>query len=332
MAVPTLKSVAEKVALSPSVVSRVLSGRMGNTRVSERSIRRIRDAAAALGYVPNPVAASLRKGRTSNIGLILTTTANPFFTDMLHTFEEVAYANEHTVLFNASQNEAAKELACVRRMLSCYVAGVILTPWTEASQASIQETLHEEGIDTPVVFISQTAEIGNYVRCDLVESYARATRGLIERGYREIGYCGGGIGPRSRARGLFRVLEGQGLSGHHHVHVRGKLGDGDFDKAYRSMLQYVESGAPLADVYIVNSDLMAQGVFRALSEKELRIPDDVALVTTDNSVLAKTNSVPLTSIAYPAEEIARLAIEAVLENREIQETLIAPVVWRGSTI
>ena len=67
------------------------------------------------------------------------------------------------------------------------------------------------------------------------------------------------------------------------------------------------------------------------STSGLRVPDDVAIVTTDNSVLAKTNSVPLTSIAYPAEEIARLAIEAVLENRRIQRTLIAPVVWRGST-
>ncbi len=331
MAAPTLKSVAEKVALSPSVVSRVLSGRMGNTRVSEVNVRRIREAAAELGYVPNPVAASLRSGKAANIGLILTTTANPFFTDMLHTFEEVATANAHTVLFNVSQNEAEKELACVRRMLSCYVAGVILNPWTDASQASVQETLRKEDIDTPVVFISQTSEIGNYVRCDLVESYAAATRGLIGRGYREIGYCGGGIGPRSRATGLFRVLREQGLPDHHHIPVRGQLGDDDFGKAYQSTLQYLESGQALAEAYVVNSDLMAQGVFRALTEKGLRVPDDVALVTTDNSILAKTNSVPLTSIAYPSEEIARLAIEAVLANREIQKTLIAPVVWRGST-
>jgi len=331
VSVPTLKSVAEKVALSPSVVSRVLSGRMGNTRVSEENVRRIRAAAAELGYAPNPVAASLRSRKTTNIGLILTTTANPFFTDLLHTFEEVAYANEHTVLFNVSQNEAERELACVRRMLSCYVAGVILTPWSDASQAVIQDTVTKEKVTTPVVFISQTAEIGSFVRCDLVESYAEATRGLIERGYTSIGYFGPRGAPGARAEGLFRVLREEGLPDHYRIHPRFRGADGDFRSAYKGMLAYLDSGEPLAEVYLVHSDLVAQGMFRALSEKGVRAPDDVALVTTDNSILAKTNSVPLSSLAYPAEDIARLAIEAVLENREIHETLIAPVVWRGST-
>ena len=327
---PTLKSVAVKVGVSPSVVSRVLNDRMGNTRVSEENIARIKEVAAEQGYVPNPMAASLRNGTTSNIGLILTTTANPFFTDMLHTFEEVATANNHSVLFNVSQNDVQQEVACVRRMLNCYALGVILNPWSDDSQVAIQEMIEKEGIDTSVVFISQTTDIGSYARCDLVESYANATRELIGRGYKNIGYLG--AAPRGgRHEGLFNVLAEEGLSCDYHMPCRLTSADGEFGSAYKGTLAYLESGGPLAEVYFCYSDLIAQGMFRALTEKGLRVPEDVALVTTDNSILAKTNSVPLTSIAYPAEEIARLAIEAVLENRKIQKTLIAPVVWRGST-
>ena len=326
---PTLKSIAEKVGVSPSVVSRVLNDRMGNTRVNEENVARIKDVAAEQGYVANPMAASLQKGTTNNIGLILTTTANPFFTDMLHTFEEVATANGHSVLFNVSQNDVQQEVACVRRMLNCYALGVILTPWSDASQAAIQEMVNTEGIKTPVVFVSQTAEVGRFVRCDLEASYAQATRALIDRGYSKIGFFGP-IG-EARAQGLFRTLKEEGLADDCQIPCRMTRKDGEFGSAYKSMLAYLDSGGPLAEAYVVYSDQVALGMFRALTEKGLRVPEDVAMVTTDNSVLAKTNTVPLTSIAYPSEETARLAVEAVLDSRDIQKTLIAPVVWRGST-
>ncbi len=330
MVKPTLKSIAQTVGVSPSAVSRVLNDRMGNTRVSEETVDRIKAVAGELGYVPNPVAASLRKGKTDSIGLILTTTANPFFTDMLHTFEEVATASSHSVLFNVSQNEIESELACVRRMLSYYVSGVIMTPHIDASQAAVQGMVERENIQAPIVFVSQTAEIGNYVRCDLVESYARATQELIGRGYTKIGFLGS-TPAGGRHEGLFRALRENDLSCDYRMPCRFTSADGEFGSAYKGVRAYLESVGPLAEIYFAYSDLVAQGMFRAFSEKGLRVPDDVALVTTDNSVLARTNSVPLTSIAYPAEEIARLAIEAVLENREIQKTLIAPVAWRGST-
>jgi len=329
MVKPTLKSIAQTVGVSPSAVSRVLNDRMGNTRVSEATVARIKEVAAEQGYVPNPVASSLQNGTTTNIGLILTTTANPFFTDMLHTFEEVATAHDHSILFNVSQNNIEQELVAVRRMLNYFVSGIILNPRSDASQTAIQGMIEEQGIDTPVVFISQAAEIGNYVRCDLQESYAQAARDLIERGYSRIGFFG--PSGEARAQGLVRALKQAGLADDCRIPCRMTRKDGEFGSAYRSMLTYLDSGGPLAEVYMVHSDLVAQGMFRALSERGLRVPEDVALVTTDNSILARTNSVPLTSIAYPAEEIARLAIEAVLENRDIQKTLIAPVVWRGST-
>ncbi|MBT3296766.1 MAG: LacI family DNA-binding transcriptional regulator [Verrucomicrobia bacterium] len=330
MVKPTLKSIAQTVGVSPSAVSRVLNDRMGNTRVSEETVGRIKAVAGELGYVPNPVAASLRKGTTNNIGLILTTTANPFFTDMLHTFEEVATANGRAIIFNTSQNSIESELAAVRRLINCYASGVILTPWGDDSQVAVQEIIEKEGIDTPVVFISQTTDTGSYVRCDLVESYANATRELIARGYTKIGYLGN-LQKGGRHEGLFTVLAEEGLSRDYRMPCRFTSEDGEFGSAYKGTLAWLESGGSLAEVYFCYSDLVAQGMFRALTEKGLRVPEDVAIVTTDNSVLAKTNSVPLTSIAYPAEEIARLAIEAVLEKRAIQKTLIAPVAWRGST-
>jgi DNA-binding LacI/PurR family transcriptional regulator len=330
MARPTLKSIAEKVGVSYSVVSRVLSGRMGNTRVSEENITKIKGVAAEMGYTPNPVAASLRSGKTTNIGLILTSTANPFFTDMLHTFEVVATANDRSILFNTSQEGIDSELASVRRMLDCYASGVILNVWSDASQTAIQEMIEKEGIDTPLVFISQATDTGSYVRCDLVESYACASRELIARGYKNIGYLGHSL-KGGRHEGLFRVLAEEGLSCDYRMPCRLTSADGEFDIAYKGTLAYLESGGPLAEVYFCYSDLMAKGMFRALTEKGLRVPDDVAIVTTDNSTLAKTNCVPLTSLAYPSEEIARLAIESVLKGEKIQKTLIAPIVWRGST-
>jgi LacI family transcriptional regulator len=324
----TLKSIAEEADISYSVVSRVLSGNMGNTRVSKNKIDKIKTVATKLGYTPNPVASSLRSGKTNNIGLILTSTANPFFTDMLNTFEEVATGHNHSIIFNTSRNSIEDQISAVRKMLNSYASGVILNTWGDSSQDVIQTMIEKEGIKTPIIFISQTTETGNYVRCDLNESYANATLKLINKGYYKIGYLGV-IHNEDRHEGLFNTLAQNDLSCNYQIPC--EFTDGEFMSAYKETLTYLESGKPLAQVYFCYSDLVALGMYRAFTEKGLRVPDDVAIITTDNSVLAKTNCTPLTSLAYPSEEIARLAIDTILNGTDIQKTLIAPVVWREST-
>src|SRR3972149_8826242 len=98
--------VAEKAGVSPTTVSHVIN----NTRfVSEATRARVLAAMDELGYRPNALARSLRRGETHTIGLILPDSANPFFAEVGRSIEDAAFNLGYNVILCNSEGDLNKE-------------------------------------------------------------------------------------------------------------------------------------------------------------------------------------------------------------------------------
>jgi len=119
----TIREVADRAGVSPTTVSHVIN----NTRfVSEDVRRRVQAAMDDLGYWPNALARSLRRGETHTIGLVLPDSANPFFAEVGHAVEAAAFAAGYSVLLCNTEGDCAKEHSYLDVLAKKHVDGVIL--------------------------------------------------------------------------------------------------------------------------------------------------------------------------------------------------------------
>jgi LacI family transcriptional regulator len=176
-----LVDIAARVGVSVMTVSKALRDRPD---VSAKTRARIKMAAQEMGYVPDSTALGLRLGTSKLLGLVIPATTNPIFARMVMAIEEQAHELGYDMVLMHTQNLAAREEACLRRLLSRRVDGIFVAPvYRMESDAPIYRELL--GGKTPVVLLgSPAAFCSQFVSVhgdDLAASFA-ATQHLLRLG------------------------------------------------------------------------------------------------------------------------------------------------------
>lgn len=325
----SIKDVAEAAGVSTATVSRVLSNG-ANVRPELRA--RVQAAVDRLGYRPNLVARSLRAQHTSTLGLIVSDIRNPFFTSISRAVEDTAYEQGYSILLCNTDEDPDREAIYLNLMRDANVAGIIVSPTRQA--ATQRGSLP---VNIPIVVVDRAiagADV-DAVLLDNVDSAARLATHLIENGYRHIG---GIFGERSttgreRREGLERALRAHGLAPRagQMKYVAPKVEGG-----YAAALELLSSSQPPEALFTSNS-LIAEGAVRAIRELGLTIPDQVALVTFDDTTWASLVQPAITLIAQPTYEIGQTAAELLLQRianpqrPARQVTLKGQLLARGSS-
>ncbi len=137
---PTIREVAARAGVSPTTVSHVIN----NTRfVSPEARERVLQAMEELGYRPNVLARSLRRGETRTLGLILPDSANPFFAEVARAIEDAAFREGYNVILGNSENELDKERLYVEVLTTKQVDGLIFVAAGDRSQ-SLEDLMRQE--------------------------------------------------------------------------------------------------------------------------------------------------------------------------------------------
>jgi LacI family transcriptional regulator len=208
---PTSRDVARLAGVSHTAVSFVFNGRaQGN--LSPATQERIRQAAAQLGYRPDPVARGLRRRRTAVIGLVTDEIASsPFAGRLLRGAMETAWSSEHLVLTIDSGGDPAKEDAAVAELLDRRVDGIIYAAMS-LRRVRVPEGLHRthsvlanclpEDDSLPAVIPAERA------------GGRTAARLLLDHGHRRIAHIGGldDIASVERLRGFRDALRAEGIT------------------------------------------------------------------------------------------------------------------------
>jgi LacI family transcriptional regulator len=327
--VVTILDVARAAGVSKSTVSRVLDERL--PRSTSATAERVRQVAAELGYVRDPLAAGLRRSGTSTVGVIV-----PRLTDtvMAMLYEEIARASVSRGLFAivaTTEDDPDAERLAVQSLLRRRVDGLILT--TARLDAPIG---HEDpGRPVPHVLALRTDGVRpSSIGDDRLGAHL-ATRHLIDLGHRRIGLVGGpgyASSARHRQAGYRTALAESG------VPIDESLSTGDAfsieagEIAGRNLLDRPDR--PTA-IFAVN-DNTAIGVMAAAHALGLRIPGDLSLVGYNDIPIVSRLPVPLTTVRVPFQQIATNALELLREagNGSNPRTLVAQptLIPRESTV
>lgn len=300
-----MRDVAQRAGVSVTTVSHVLN-KTRHRPVALKTRQRVLDAVRDLNYHADANARRLAQNRSNLFGLIVSEIANPFFPEVIRSFEDAAVGRGFELLLCNTEYNPVRSRVAVRKMLENKVRGVAVV--TSMLDAAFAEELAAGKV--PVVFLGQGPTkpgIGN-INIDYAQGMAQAVDHLIGLGHRDIAFVAGPQGIRSAVRvrdGFVGALEQRGFPPCQIVESNYKVDGGA--AAVRSLWE--QSVFPTA--IVCGNDLIAVGVISALEEAGIGVPEDVSVVGCDNILLARLANPPLTTVDVPRERLGKLAFEAL---------------------
>ncbi|OWA13302.1 LacI family transcriptional regulator [Streptomyces sp. CS113] len=303
----SLKDVALHAGVSIKTVSNVVNDYQ---HVTPGMRARVQASIDELGYQPNLTARHLRKGRTGIIALALPELGNPYFAELATEIINAAAEHDYTVLLDHTRGRRDQEILVSQGFRTRVIDGLVLSPIELEA-----EDLRSRTEQVPLVLLGEREYDlpHDHIAIDNVAAARAAVRHLIGLGRRNVAFIGARRGHSQpahlRLRGWRDELDAAGLVADSRL-VAATDGWEHADGA-RAMAGLLDSGRRPDAVFAYN-DLIAIGALRALSERGLRVPEDVAVVGFDDVAEGRFGAVTLTSVSPDKAAIARMAVESVL--------------------
>ncbi|WP_369409915.1 ribose operon transcriptional repressor RbsR [Candidatus Pantoea deserta] len=328
----TMKDVARLAGVSTSTVSHVINN---NRFVSEAVREKVDQAISALNYAPSALARSLKLNQTRTIGMLLTASSNPFYAEVVRGVEDSCYERGYSLILCNTAGDEERMNRSLETLLQKRVDGLLIM-CTESHLPSA--TILNRYPSIPAVMMDWAPFEG---RGDIIQDNALlggelATQHLIDCGYTRIACISGPLDKtpgRMRLQGYYHAMEKNGLAIPAGYVINS---DFEFQGGYSAMTELLALETPPQAVFASN-DAMAVGVYHALFQAGLRVPQDMAVMGYDDIELARYLTPPLTTIHQPKDELGQLAIDTLIHRLSdpdaSQQTLVLTpeLVVRGST-
>ncbi|MGW8486972.1 LacI family DNA-binding transcriptional regulator [Streptomyces sp. NPDC055886] len=309
---PTLEEVAARAGVGRGTASRVING---SPRVSDATREAVEAAVAELGYVPNRAARALAGNRTDAIALVVPEPetrffAEPYFSAIVRGVGAALADTEMQLLLTLVGSD--RERRRLAQYLTAHrVDGVLLV--AVHADDPLPELLEQLGMPCVISGARHAAETLPSVDSDNFEGARAAVDHLISRGRSRIATITGRLevyGAQRRLDGYRAAISAAGLAPDERLIAPADFTEEGGARAMRDLL----ARRPGLDAVFVASDVMAAGARQVLREADRRIPEDVALVGFDDSVVARHMHPALTSVRQPIEEMGRRMTQLLLDE------------------
>jgi DNA-binding LacI/PurR family transcriptional regulator len=302
----TAVDVARRAGVSVATVSRVLHR---SVNVSEDVAERVMEAVAELGYVPHAAARHLARGKTTTLGLLLPEIGVEFFSPMLRGIESTAREEGYNLLIATRRPDDTRPTG--RPFGRHNTDGLLI--FTDNVDEYEVSLLHKQGF--PVVLLYRTAPQGLPVPSVTIENRAGARQAvdhLIEvHGRRKIAHLAGPANNEDsfwRERGYRESLEAHGIPFDPIL-----VAPGDFqEQAGRAAVEWLLNNQIDFDAIFAGDDDSAGGALLALADAGKRVPEDVALVGFDDTLVSRHLTPPLTTVHAPTERVGQEAVRQLV--------------------
>jgi len=297
--------IARRARVSTATVSRTLNQ---SGAVRPETARKVWRAAAALNYYPNSHARALVSGRSRLLGLIVSDITNPFFPELVHSFEALATAHQYDVILTSTEYKTLYMTNCVRRMLERKVDGVAIM--TSEMDMDLIKDLARRGV--PLVFLD-VGRVGprmSHVLIDYANGIRQAVDHVIELGHKRVGFITGPLdlhSARTRRQAFLDGLRSHGVAPEPKLVREGTHTAEGGQQAMTAILK--QPKRPTA--VVCSNDWTAIGALHAIHAAGLRVPEDISLVGFDDIPLASYTSPPLTSVRMSAGDVGSTAFDAL---------------------
>lgn len=319
----TIKDIAKAAGVSPSTVSRVLTG---NVHVSEETLKKVKLAIEKLGYRPNALARSLINKKSKTIGLIIPEIENPFYAEIISGVEKAATRQDYGLLLVSYSTDNIKK-DNYKTLLERRVDGIIHAGPFQNDK--LIPRLKEEGF--PFVLVGR--KISNLeTNCVIVndrKAAYKATMHLLNLNHTIIGFIFGNVDSYSS----IEKLEGYKMAlAEKHIPFKEELvepGYLEFNGGYEAALSLLKKN-PRPTAILAGNDVMALGAREAILEMGMNIPQDMALVGFDDIPWVSLKGLELTTISVPRYKMGYLACDLLIkkinqpDDHEIEQIILEP--------
>ncbi|ARC93631.1 transcriptional repressor PurR [Vibrio coralliilyticus] len=311
----TMKDIARFAGVSTSTVSHVINK---SRYVSEEISERVNKAAQELNYTPSALARSLKINRTKTIGMLVTTSTNPFFGEVVKGVERSCYQQGYNLILCNTEGDNERMRESINTLLQKRVDGLILMC---SSLEGERIDVFEKYPDIPVVVMDWGPMLftSDKIQDNSLRGGYIAAKHLIESGHKDIGCITGPLvkhQAQMRYEGYKRALIEADLEFNPNWIIESDFEcEGGYD-AFNKM----HAKGPLPSSIFVCNDMMSMGVINAANEKGIRVPQDLSIIGYDDIQISKFMTPALTTIHQPKYRLGKAAVEALLKKLDGGET------------
>jgi LacI family transcriptional regulator len=319
----SLRDISERTGVSITTVSRVLNSKGDKFRISKETQEKIFIVAKELNYVPNQTGVNLQSGKTRTIALIVPGLVNPFFANVASQMATEIQGTGYNTLITDSDESIEIEKEELKQMISRNVDGIIIA--SAGHDGSHINEIDDMGI--PIVCIDRYFDELQvpFVATDNFLGAEMATTHLLKLGHTHIACIQGAMHStpnKLRINGFKHTMSSFGIQD-------STITGSDFtvQNGYTETLLLLQN-KPFPTAIFTLSNTIALGCMKALKENNVRVPEDVSLITFDNHPYLDYLSTPLTCVAQPFQDICRIAIRLLFSMIDKKDLATKQVLLR----
>ncbi|RAI82190.1 catabolite control protein A [Macrococcoides goetzii] len=325
----TIYDVAREAKVSMATVSRVVNG---NPNVKPATRDRVNEVIKRLNYRPNAVARGLASKKTTTVGVIIPDISNVYYSELARGLEDIATMYKYQTIISNSDNDAQKEQEIFNNLLSKQVDGIIFLGGTLS-----KETTNIIKTSSVPVVVSGTHDLDASlpaVNIDYVNASKEITEKFVQEGVKKFAFVGGGYSEKAQIdilEGMKSVLSANNIELDESSIYIGQEQYLDGEKAYEA----IKSQNP--EVIMCISDEQAIGIVHAAQDDGKDIPNELQVISFNNTRLVKMVRPKLSSVMQPLYDIGAVGMRLLtkyMNDEQIEEskvTLPYSIVYRGTT-
>lgn len=303
----TIHDVAKRAGVSVGTASRVLNG---YANVGPEMRARVEQAIVDLGYRPNAVAQSMRRGHSRAIGIMLREFTLPVLASFIQAAQQVLRSAGYSLILAGSGDQREREIELLDALSSRRIDGLILTTSSEADEDLLRR---REALQFPVVLLDRSVPSSfDALLIDHRTGVRRAVEYLLELGHRRIALITGSLNVRpaaERVRGYKDAFRRAGIAPDPDLILAGSF---SAEFGYKETLAMLGRRPPTA--LIAGGIAMLPGVLRALREEGLRVPEDISIIGTCDSDLAELGTPPISVLRWDYALLGKTGAELLLDR------------------
>lgn len=318
----TLKDLAAELGVSVSTVSRALKN---SDEIGTDMKNKVKLLAKKRNYRPNPFATSLLKNSLRLIGIIVPDIVTHFYSSIISGINDVARRNDYSIIITSTYEQYELEKKCLEDLINIRAEGIIACLSQETEDYSHFEVLYEQNI--PLVFFDRTclSDIFSSVVTDNVESAQKATTHFLKTGSKRVAFIGGANHMeivKQRKHGYLQALRDHKIAIEKDLVFCKKI---TFEAGYEGACRLLSLPNP-PDAILGMNDSLAFGAMKAIKERGLTIPHDVALIGYTDEMHSNYVDPPLTAVTHQTYKIGETACKLLLRqiqgNNKVEQVII----------
>lgn len=303
-----IREIAKRAGVSIATVSRTING---VPTVDPQLAKRVRKVVDELGYYPNTQARALVSGKSKIFGLVVSEITNPFFPEIVQTFEDMAVEHDYEILLTSTVHDPKRMELSVRRMIERRVDGVAIL--TFGMEEPLVENLRFRKV--PLVFVDVGPHVPGVtnIRINYLHGIRQAVQHLAALRHERIAFVTGPMNLKSaqvRKSCYEQSMAEVGLRVAPDLVV---TGDHTMEGGMRALTDLMNLRRRPTAV-LCSNDMSAIGVMRQAYEADIKIPQDLSVVGFDDIRMSQFMIPPLTTIQMSQAELARLAFKALMKS------------------